>query len=133
MIAEDLCTQQLGYRNELDAREAERREIDQSRVTSLDRTMGRANTEESSGVKAWFTFRPALAVAQQDQVRHLEARLIFLEKMGLGTQAEPGTWNLRSDFLTVGLRRCSRLATGRGCSLLIRRLYRTTTAAARRN
>lgn len=102
MIAEDLCTRQLGYRNKLDARAAERREIDQSRVTSLDRIIGRASSiEDNSGSKGGFAFQPALAAAKQGQVRHLEARLIFLEKMGLATQAERGTWCVRGDFLTV--------------------------------
>ena len=36
-IAEDLCTRQLGHRNQLDAIESERREIDERRFTSLDR------------------------------------------------------------------------------------------------
>jgi len=101
-IAEDLCTRQLGYRTELDARAAERREIDQSRVTSLDRIIDRANTKEgSSASKGRFAFQPALAATKQDQVRHLEARLIFLEKMNLTAQAEPGTWSVRADFLAV--------------------------------
>ena len=102
MIAEDLCTRQLGFRTELDARAAERREIDQSRVTSLDRIIGRANAiDDNSGSKGRFSIQPALAATKQDQVRHLEARLIFLEKMDLSTQAEPGTWSVRADFMTV--------------------------------
>jgi hypothetical protein len=102
MIAEDLCTRQLGYRNELDARAAERREIDQSRVTSLDRIIVRASAiEDNPASKGRFAFQPALAATKQDQARHLEARLIFLEKMDLANQAEPGTWSVRADFLTV--------------------------------
>jgi hypothetical protein len=101
-IAEDLCTRQLGYRNEFDASVAERREIDQSRVTSLDRIIGRTSPiEDNSASKERFAFHPALAATKQDQVRHLEARLIFLEKMDLANQAERGTWSVRSDFLTV--------------------------------
>jgi hypothetical protein len=38
-IAGDLCTRQLGYRTELDAAEAERREITEARFTSLDRRL----------------------------------------------------------------------------------------------
>lgn len=102
MVAEDLCTRQLGYRTELDARVAERREIDQSRVTSLDRIIGRASAiEDNSASKGRFAFQPALAATKQDQVRNLEARLMFLEKMDLTAQAEPGTWSIRADFLTV--------------------------------
>jgi type IV secretory pathway VirD2 relaxase len=102
MIAEDLCTRQMGYRNELDARAAERREIDQSRVTSLDRIISRANiVEDNSESEGRFTFQPAAATAKQEQCRHLEARLIFLKKMDLATQARPGTWSVRADFLMV--------------------------------
>jgi hypothetical protein len=101
-IAEDLCTRQLGYRTEFDAHAAEGREIDQSRVTSLDRIIGCASAvEDNSASKGRFAFLPAIAAPKQDQVRHLEARLIFLEKIDLANQAEQGTWSVRSDFLTV--------------------------------
>ena len=39
--AEHLCTRQIGFRTELDAAEAERREISESRFTSLDRRIMR--------------------------------------------------------------------------------------------
>ena len=45
-IAEDVCTRQLGHRNQLDAIAAERREIQERRFTSLDRVINRANTSE---------------------------------------------------------------------------------------
>lgn len=38
-IAEDLCTRQLGYRTEIDAADAERREITEKRFTSIDRRL----------------------------------------------------------------------------------------------
>ncbi len=94
-IAEDLCTRQLGYRTELDAREAERREVSQARVTSLDRIIERAN----SGDRGYFTFQPTTQKPQQG--RHLESRLAFLKTMDLADRAEPGTWKVRSDFMTV--------------------------------
>ena len=101
-IAEDLCTRQLGYRTELDAREAERREVDQCRATSLDRIVQRANESEgSSEITDYFQFQPARACAKRDQVRHLEARLCVLQTMDLATPTEPGNWAVRSDFLTV--------------------------------
>jgi type IV secretory pathway VirD2 relaxase len=40
-MAGDLCTRQLGYRTERDAHEAERREITETRLTSLDRRIAR--------------------------------------------------------------------------------------------
>lgn len=39
VIAEDLSTKQLGYRTQMDAEDALRREIGQSRYTSLDRSI----------------------------------------------------------------------------------------------
>jgi type IV secretory pathway VirD2 relaxase len=95
-IAEDLCTRQLGYRTELDAREAERREVSQARVTSLDRIIERVNSSADSG---YFAFQPTTQKPQQG--RHLESRLAFLKAMDLADQAEPGTWKVRSDFMTV--------------------------------
>src|SRR5258708_14574352 len=41
-IAEDLCTRQLGHRTELDASEAERREIREKSFTTLYRTIAHA-------------------------------------------------------------------------------------------
>ncbi|MFL6451385.1 MAG: DUF3363 domain-containing protein [Bryobacteraceae bacterium] len=102
MIAEDLCTRQLGYRTELDAREAERREVDQCRVTSLDRIIERANPAHSnSEAKRNFRFEPGSSSPKRDQATLVAARLITLQKMGLASGATPGSWDVRSDFLTV--------------------------------
>jgi hypothetical protein len=46
-IAADLCTRQLGYRTELDGAEAERREVTEKRLTSIDRRLLK-DAEESS-------------------------------------------------------------------------------------
>jgi type IV secretory pathway VirD2 relaxase len=98
LIAEDLCTRQLGYRTEIDAREAERREIDQSRVTSLDRIINRANNSEGEG---YFWYQQELAAPKREQARHIEGRLLVLQKMGLANPLAHGTWNVRSDFVAV--------------------------------
>lgn len=95
LIAEDLCTRQLGYRTEPDAREAERREVSQARVTSLDRIIERAN----GGDSGYFTIQPNTLKPQQGP--NLESRLAFLKTMDLADQAEPGTWKVRPDFMTV--------------------------------
>jgi len=50
--AENLCTVQLGPRTQLDAVEAERREVTQQRFTSLDRIIGRA----SDAPESWQRF-----------------------------------------------------------------------------
>lgn len=102
LIAEDLCTRQLGFRTELDAREAERREVDQCRVTSLDRIIGRANPgHSSSDADGDFRFEPSASSLKPDQAALAAARLITLQKMGLATEPKPGSWHVRSDFLTV--------------------------------
>src|SRR3984885_5012243 len=48
-IAEDWCTQELGYRTRAQALEAQRREVSESRYTSLDRIIARANTAAAEG------------------------------------------------------------------------------------
>lgn len=101
-IAEDLCTRQLGYRTELDAREAERREVNQARVTSLDRLIDRANNRGNDGAsKDRFKFQIETGKAKRDRMHHIEARLAFLQKIDLAAPAETGPWSIRADFLTV--------------------------------
>jgi hypothetical protein len=99
-IAEDLCTRQLGYRTQLDTEEARRREVDQYRMTSLDRVIAASNPHLEDG--ATFLFQPAhLPVAARNQRPFVLARLRTLEKMGLAEPEEADTWQVRSDFLTV--------------------------------
>ena len=54
-IAEDLCTRQLGYRTELDAAAAQRREVHQHRYTSLDRIIKRDAEEAEEADSPFFT------------------------------------------------------------------------------
>jgi type IV secretory pathway VirD2 relaxase len=49
VLAEERCTKQLGYRTELDAASAERREVSQQRYTSLDRVIARAADKNGNG------------------------------------------------------------------------------------
>ncbi len=101
-IAEDLCTRQLGYRTELDAREAERREVDQCRVTSLDRVIERASPDHAgTKTNSTFRFEPGASSIKRGQTAIFTGRLITLQKMGLATQPQPGLWDVRSDFVTV--------------------------------
>jgi hypothetical protein len=77
--AEAICTQQLGFRTELDSAEAERREVDVIGVTSLDRQIAaRGATVQAS--------------------RDVERRLHRLAQMGLASQTD-GSWTVRDDFL----------------------------------
>jgi type IV secretory pathway VirD2 relaxase len=105
-IAEDLCTRQLGYRSELDAAVAQRREVHQHRFTSLDRIIKR--DAENIGVPdpRFFTVvkdpgragpRRGVPLAE----RHTVERLRVLESMGLAESISPNTWRLRQDFENV--------------------------------
>jgi hypothetical protein len=108
--AENLCTAQLGYRTELDAIAAERREVVEQRFTSLDRTLMRnareADSPSSKGAAG------ALLVAVADPMRgaaesasarahHLRARLLHLQTMGLAKRVGDRQWELRRDLGAV--------------------------------
>ncbi len=107
-IAENLCTQQLGYRTELDAARAERREVSQQRYTSLDRIISRAAKpdDRSEGGVRFFTFVPDRAepgVRNHLRLReqHTAERLFTLQKMGLAECIGRNTWRVRHDFESV--------------------------------
>ena len=107
-IAEDLCTQQIGYRTERDAATAERREVSQQRYTSLDRIISRnisAGSEPGSNPR-FFTYTSEVAkVSQRDDLvlrqRHTMERLLVLQTMGLAECIEPDRWLVRRDFESV--------------------------------
>ena len=105
-IAEDLCTGQIGHRNQVDAMTAERREINECRYTSLDRMINRANAAgqvDGSDDAGHFVVRRNInGVARGEfakiREQHIAARLIVLQKMGLAEQAASGEWRVRRDF-----------------------------------
>jgi type IV secretory pathway VirD2 relaxase len=106
--AEDLCTAQLGYRTQLDAEEAQRREIDQCRYTSLDRLLDRTKRRGENGLEhaAHFTINidpsdPDLRGFAKVQQHHASARLLVLQQMGLAESVGFGTWQVRQDFEDV--------------------------------
>ena len=105
-VAEDLCTRQLGHRTEMDAAEAERREVRERRFTSLDRAILRMAVPDPDVAIS------TLAIAIEDS-RHSEdtlsrmrrqnliARLCVLEHMGLARSSGTSTWSLRNDLDVV--------------------------------
>ena len=97
-IAEDLCTRQLGYRTEQDKFEAERREINQTRLTSLDRIIARSR---DGGRGELLICDPLASHSKDAQKRHVQARLAFLQKAGLAKPNWSGAWAVKSDFQTV--------------------------------
>ncbi len=88
--AEELATQQLGYRTQLDAEEAQRREVHQPRFTSLDRVIKNAGEPSPDGasIKVTGDLRSAFA----------KKRLIVLAEMGLAEQVIPGSWRVNANF-----------------------------------
>jgi hypothetical protein len=100
-IAESLCTQQLGYRTELDAAEAERREVYQQRYTSLDRIITRDAERDAD-----FLIYAAVPLRNPPETCRLKrqrvaGRLVQLSKMGLAERVDPDTWRVRRDFETT--------------------------------
>ncbi len=108
--AEDAATAQIGYRSELDAQEAQRREVDQKRYTSLDRILNRSNGAASTDGTSHFVFDLA---QHRNKVQHyaIQARLLFLGAMGLAEHTGAKAWRIRCDFETV--LRAMRRATDR--------------------
>ena len=105
-IAENLCTQQLGYRSEFDAATAERREVSQHRFTSLDRIIGRAASSASADGRQFFTYmqepmKSAIREGVLLRQQHVRERLLNLQKMGLAEFAAPNVWQIRRDFEEV--------------------------------
>ena len=105
-IAEDLCTRQLGYRTELDAAVAQRREVHQHRYTSLDRIIKRDAENAESVDSRFFTVTKdpsgvGLSRGGPLLERHAVERLKVLESMGLAESISPNTWRVRQDFENV--------------------------------
>ena len=103
-IAEDLCTGQLGYRTQLVAAEAERREITEQRFTSIDRRITKAATEValSNGQHYLAFIRNLLPAAPSEtapvHAQHEAARLAVLQRMRLAESVGTRSWLIRRDF-----------------------------------
>lgn len=113
-IAEQLCTRELGYRTQLDAAEAERREITEKRFTSLDRRLIRHASEISlMDGQEYFavvrTFDHKFSETTRLHAQHEAARLVVLQRMGLAESTGAGNWLVRRDFEQV-LRAMQRVA-----------------------
>lgn len=97
--AEDLCTEQLGFRTIDDSFESERREISSLNVTSLDRRLKRMGTLTTGGLIS-ITLPDATGTDRQvPPIQHLAARLHVLSSLGLAEPKSRSHWNLRADFL----------------------------------
>lgn len=91
-IAGDLCTRQIGHRSQADADLALRREVDQCRVTSMDRTIkNKLAPQIGTGVQV-------LNLDDSARKRMIPERLRFLALMGLAAELNANQWQVREDF-----------------------------------
>jgi len=95
-IAEEWCTDQLGYRTPAQAPEAQRREVGEMRNTSLDRIIARANSPTAEETHFAVTCQGGDGRAQ-----FVVARLAVLEAMGLAQRVDAVNWEVRRDFQAV--------------------------------
>ena len=100
--AQQLLTRELGLRADIDIARQRSNEVDQERLTSLDRTIAELLTPEGH--------LDARAVAQMrgDLRSTLLARLATLARLGLATSGAHGSWDLgegwQRDLIALGVR-----------------------------
>jgi hypothetical protein len=96
--AEDLCTEQLGFRTINDAIESQRREVTALHVTSLDREIRKRMTPTSEDF-AELNLEPSTGTdLRQLNNHHLTARLHFLAKLDLAEPFSQNRWRVSQDF-----------------------------------
>ena len=106
-IAADLCTRQLGYRTTLDGVEAERREVTEKRLTSIDKRLLRDAQDfgpEPGSQHFSVSRNPAqtgLGETARARIRHDVARLAVLRQMGVAESMGSNTWRVRRDIEQV--------------------------------
>ena len=100
--AEEIATEALGYRSPADAQEARRHETLQHRYTSLDRILQRSNDGSSSHFAVTANADDVtLSESARQLQKHLAARLMHLQTMGLAQLVAPCEWSVQADFEKV--------------------------------
>src|ERR1700688_3200951 len=100
--AEEIATEALGYRTPADAQEAQRREIPQNRYTSLDRILQRCNDGSSTHFEVSANPNDdALPESSQVLQKHVAARLMHRQTMGLAQSVAAHEWLVQADFERV--------------------------------
>jgi type IV secretory pathway VirD2 relaxase len=100
--AEEIATEALGYRSAADAHEAHVREVIQTRYTPLDRILQFSNDGSSSHfVVTVKSEGGSLSESARELQKHLAARLMHLQKMGLAQFVGPHQWSVQADFEKV--------------------------------
>ncbi|MBL8236502.1 MAG: hypothetical protein JNM66_03735 [Bryobacterales bacterium] len=95
--AEDLCTEQLGFRTINDAIESECREIHALHVTSLDRDIQR-RLPISGSIFSELELPSGDGERNQIHLHHLTARLHTLAKLGLAESISQNRWQVVCQF-----------------------------------
>ena len=90
--AAELATEWLGPRTELEIQQSLQREVDQERLTSLDRTLQR---EAQAGLI--HINQPTEDSRHKQQRVLLIGRLQRLQRMGLAHEASPGVWAVHAE------------------------------------
>ena len=91
-ITEDLCTQQLGFRTSLDALGAQQREVQEPRLTSLDRVILRNCRRSEDGLV--FTQRTEPDATLRTAITN---RLFYLQRMELARSLGHGSWLIQEN------------------------------------
>jgi type IV secretory pathway VirD2 relaxase len=99
--AEDLLTKELGHRTVADAIEAQRREVNQFRFTSLDRMIQRQNPAQADYFVVQCDPAQPRVGSFSRTPQHLAARLAQLERMELAEGLGESLWRVRGDFAEV--------------------------------
>jgi Protein of unknown function (DUF3363) len=103
--AQEAATEQLGFRTEKDVDRVRQREISQSRVTSLDRSIAKLKPAVHAGETFALSFNlratNSLKPEKRAEIVAMAARLRTLEGMGLASQVNDTTWMVSSNFVDV--------------------------------
>lgn len=96
--AEDICTEQLGFRTVSDAIESERREVSALHPTNLDKDIQKRMTMNAQGSGELELPSINGTGFSQVHIHHLSARLHFLAKLDLAEAHAQGRWRISQDF-----------------------------------
>ena len=96
--AEDICTEQLGFRTVNDAIESERREVNALHFTGLDREIQKRMTPTNEEFAELELQSATGAEHSQFHGHHLAGRLHFLTKLDLGEPHAQNRWRVTQDL-----------------------------------